>query len=102
MSQVIFCALFFKQKNKQTEDKSLANAEGGKCCAHAVHIKTQNRPDNPNAQRGNAACCSTKIPTHLKFGKVAADHPRNWRSFKKTVVIALVWTQRPVRTKSYP
>ena len=64
MSQVIFCALFFKQKNKQTEDKSLANAEGGKCCAHAVHMKTQNRPDNPNTQRGNTACCATKKSTH--------------------------------------
>ena len=60
MSQVISCALYCKRNNKHAEDNSLADAEGGKCCVHAVHIKTQNCTDNPNTQRGNAACCVTK------------------------------------------
>ena len=78
MGQVISSALYGKQNNKQTEDNSLADAEGGKCCAHAVHMKTQNRPDNPNTQGGNAAMlCDKKINTLFKFGRVAAGYPRN-------------------------
>ena len=77
MSQVISCVLYCKQNNKQTEDNSLADAEGGKCCAHAVHMKTQNRPDNPNTQRGNA-CCATRKSTLFKFGRVAPEGPSSY------------------------